>query len=153
MQMNCSIGYSGRDEFQFHNNWYSIYWKRIWNENEKWKKKIVSLYNSAIEIVFDTILAIFSGVFLVLYVIHLYMNNWGFLLQNKKKNTPKLQVSDCLDDLKKSKIEKPKREKKKSYTRSTMFVMLGVLSLVLFCFFVTRLALDQTFAEQGIAVK
>ena len=127
--------------------------KKRKNLKMKWKKKIVSLYNSAIETVFDIILAIFAGVFLVLYVIHLYMNNWGFLIEKKKKNTPKLQVNDCLTDWKFNWKTKNEKKKKKSYTRSSMFVMLGALGLVLFCFFVTRLALDQTFAEQGIAVK
>ena len=60
------------------------------------KKKTNSTYNSNIETILDSILLVASLVFLVLYVVHLYRNNWNFLIQNKKKNTPKLQVSVTL---------------------------------------------------------
>ena len=52
-----------------------------------------STYNFIIETVLDSIMLVASALFLVLYVVHLYRNNWSFLIQNKKRATPKLQVS------------------------------------------------------------
>ena len=51
-----------------------------------------SSYDQIIENVLNYVMLVGSGVFLILYVVHLYRNNWSFLVLSKKKSTSKIQV-------------------------------------------------------------
>ena len=90
---SCPDGYSGRDEFQFFGDWYEIKSEKkefcpfIYRE----KKNYHSDHLQSVFAITDTIQLILNCVFLVLFFIHVAINQGNLLLKDTRR-IPKRQV-------------------------------------------------------------